>query len=319
VERAKLSEALRRESEDPFSVAFREVKKRLYGASSPWARTPTLKGLEALGPEDLKAFHARLYHPAAIRLAVSGDFEPQAMLRRLERAFGGWRPPAAPAPEVAPAPPAPAPGVVLMDRASLTQATVLVGTLTAARGRGASFNRDVYAMDVANFILGGGGFNSRLMREIRSNRGLAYGAESAYQFGTSRGWFLAFTQTGTGTTAEATRILLEEIKRAAAQPPTEEEVALAKESLVKNFVFNYRSPAQVAKTASVQAAEGYPGDYLATYLDRVRAVTPADCQAVMKKYLRRGDLTVFVLGPGDTLKAPLSAFGAVEVVPVPEP
>ncbi len=319
VEKAKLIEGLRRVEEDPFGVSLREMKKRLYGAASPWARTARVADLEALGPADLAAFHARYFCPGGVILAASGDFDPKALERALAGAFAAWKPGRPGYPAVAPAPQGATPGVLLMDKPGLTQTTVLVGQLTAPRGTGAAFNRDTYAMDVANFYFGGGDFSSRLMREIRSNRGLAYGAGSTVNFGTSRGFLIAYTQTAPETTAQTLEVLRREFTRAAAEPPSGQELAGAKESLVNQFVFRYQNAGQIVSRAAVQEMEGYPADYLATYLERVKAVTAQDCRAVFAKYVKPAELTYFVLGPAGPLKEPLAAFGEVEVQKVPQP
>ncbi|OYV67322.1 MAG: hypothetical protein B7Z74_09765, partial [Deltaproteobacteria bacterium 21-66-5] len=223
--------------------------------------------------EDCEAFHRRYFHPNDTILAVAGDFDPTVMTAELQRLFEGWKPEKEEYPPVAPAPERPAPGVLLMDKPDLTQTTVLVGELSGRRGRGAEFNRDVYAMDVMNFILGGGGFTSTLTREIRSSRGLAYTAGSMVSFGTDRGDFVAYCQTGVPTTAEVCGLMRKAVAEATAAPPSAQDLEIAKSSLLNKFVFNYQNSGQIVYRAALQEFFGYPEDYMATYGKRIRAVT----------------------------------------------
>jgi predicted Zn-dependent peptidase len=319
IEKSQMEEEIRRQNEDPWEVSFREMKKALYGDDSPWARTPTLKSVEGLTREECEAFHRRYFHPNDTILAVAGDFDPKAMTGELQRLFGGWRPEKVEYPPVAPAPERPTPGLILMDQPHLTQATVLAGELTGRRGRGARLNGDIYALDVMNFILGGGGFTSMLTREIRSSRGLAYTAGSMVSFGTDRGDFVAYCQTGLPTTAEVCGLIRRAVAEATAAPPSAEELETAKSSLLNKFVFNYQNSGQIVHRAALQEFFGYPEDYMATYSQRIQAVTAQDCLAVARKYLHPGDFTYFVLGPAKELAPSLRPFGAITVQPLPEP
>lgn len=319
VERAKMAEALKRQNDEPFPAAEREFRKALYGPDSPWARTPSLKGLSALSPEDLAAYHARFFQPGTTVLAVSGDFDAARLAKEIAVVFGSWKSGKVEVPAVAPAPAESPTGVLLLDKPDLTQATVLVGELAGKRFEGGALNPDRYPMEVLNNILGGAGFNSTLMREIRSNRGLAYDAGSFYTFGADRGFFVAYSQTGVETTPQVIGLIRDLVGRAAQEPPTASEIGLARDSLLNRFVFRYDRSTGVVDEAALLALRGFPADYLATYCDRIRAVTEKDALAVAKKILRPGKQKIVVLGPAKVLLEPLKAFGPVTVIPLPEP
>jgi zinc protease len=319
IERAKMMESIRREFDRPITIAVKEFYQALYGGDSPWARRTTVKDVMSIKREDMAAFHARYFHPNATILAVAGDFDPKAMEKMLTKAFRTWKKEKVDYPTVAGAPAEENPGVTLVNKPELTQTTVLVGELTAPRGRGRTFNRDVYAMDVMNFILGGGGFNSILMREIRSNRGLAYGAGSFYSFATVRGIFGAYTQTGVKTTAQASALMKQAFERMASKPPTADELKIAKDNLINKFVFNYQTASQIADRAAHLEFYGYPADYMATYTDHISKVTPADCRKVAEKYLHPDKMSWLVLGPADALKQGMGKLGEVSIKPLPKP
>lgn len=319
VEKAKMVEEIRRQNEEPWQVGMRELAKSLYGADSPWARTPTVKGVEALGPADLAAFHDRYFQPDGIILAAAGDFDAKALAAQLTGLFKGWRRGNAEYPAVTPAPAGDKGGVVLVDRGDLTQTTVMVGELSGKRGSGPTFNQDRYAMDVMNFILGGGGFTSTLTREIRSNRGLAYAAGSYYSFGTDRGQFAAYCQTGVPTTGQVCGLIRDAFTQVTQQPPSEKDLQLAENSLINKFVFNFQNSGQIVLQAAMQEFYGYPKDFMTTYTEKIRTVTAEDCVRVAQKYVKPDGLTYLVYGPAKKLEPDMKAFGTPEVRPLPEP
>jgi predicted Zn-dependent peptidase len=303
LERAKTIDDLRRQNESPWGTARREIRKVLYGPESPWARTPTTRGVQRIDRADLVACHRRYFHPNTTILAAAGDFDPARLEARLREAFRGWPPEAVPYPTVAPAPTQERARVVIMNRGDLTQATVLVGELGGRRGRGPTFNQDRYAMDVMNFILGGGGFISTLTREIRSQRGLAYAASSSYSFGTDRGAFMVAVQTNVATAGQVLDLIAQALREVTERPPGPAELAMAKRSLVNEFVFTFQNSGQIVQQAALMDFYGYPRDYLATYTQRIEQVTAADVLRVARKYVRPRELTAFLLGPAQPLAA----------------
>jgi zinc protease len=319
IEKARISEELKRQNEEPWLISDIETKKLLYGPASPWARTPKVQDVEKISREDVLAFHARYFTPSGTLIAAAGDFDPERLSREITELLGGWPARKVDLPPVAAAPAEDKPSVVVMDKPDLTQATLFVAELCGKRGRAEGFNQDRYAMDVMNFILGGGGFTSRLTKEIRSNRGLAYTVRSSYSFGTDRGTFAARCQTGVGTTAEACSVIRDTVKAMTEKPPSDEELALAKESLLNVFVFNYQNAGRIVLQSAIQDFYGFPADYMASYPERIGRVTADDCLKVAQKYLHPDRMTTVVLGPAQKLKEPMQSFGTVEVKALPEP
>jgi len=318
-ERAGLLEERRRRAEAPFDFSREEFRKLLYGPKSPWARTPSAAGLAALSREDCLAFYRARYTPSRTVLAVAGDFDILAFRRRLAGLFGSWAAEGDPEPLFAPAPEVSPRGIFLMDKPDLTQATILMGELTGKRIVDGAVNPDRYPLDVLNHILGGGGFNSMLMREIRSNRGLAYGTGSFYSLGKDRGVFVAFCQTALENTGAVIGLLRQQIAAAAARPPASADLARSKSSLVKAFVFDGREPAEAVKRAAVMGIQGYPADYRARYAGQVEDVFSEEVLAAARRTLHPEEMLLFVLGPADALEEPLKAYGEVTILPMPEP
>jgi zinc protease len=319
VERSKLLETLKRQNEDLLDAAKRELKKRLYGDRSEWARTPTLKGVQGITKEDLAAFHARYFKPGAAILAVSGDFSPEQMVKRIEGLFGAWPKEAVLYPSIAPVTDKTPPQVVIFDRPDLAQVEIFCGELTGRRFEGGKLNPDRYPLAVLSHMIGGAGFNSILMREIRSNRGLAYRVGSLYTFGTDRGVFGVYGDTGVESASQVVELMREVLAQAAKAPPQEKDIALIKDNLINQFAFEFDPTPKIVDKAATMEMQGFPEDYLTTYCDKLRAVAAVDLQETAKKYIHPASQTLVVIGPAKSLQEPLAKFGTVVVEPLPEP
>jgi len=302
--RRQAQEAVRRQDDVPSSVARRTLDAALFPAH-PFGRTPTLATLAAVSRDDLLATWRQRVNPDALWLAVTGDFDRAALLADLQRLFGDWQPSGlATVQELPPLNPPLPPALWLVAKA-VPQTTILLGEVGISKD-----NPDLQAVRVMNYILGGGGFNSRLMREIRSNRGLAYSVYSYYQIGRHLpGPFLAGGETKSGSTVEVLRLMRAEMERLRSQPVSEEELQLARESLVNSFVFAFDNTHDVVTQSMRLDYYGYPADYLETYRDKLSAVTAADVLRVAQRYLDPGQQAIVLVGDPDSFDAPLEGFG----------
>jgi zinc protease len=224
--------------------------------------------------------------------AVSGAFVRADMLRKLEAAFAGWP---GPRPVVPPVPPtiSPAPQGLYRIEKDVNQGRVSVGLPAVRRD-----SPDVYALEVMNEILGGGGgFTSRIMKTVRSNEGLAYSAGSALSFGVYYpGRFRAAFQSKSRTVAHATELVLQEIRKIREAPVTQEELDTVKKSLIETFPSNFTTPAQAMAIFASDELTNRDPSYWTTYRDRIRAVTPADVQRVARAHVLPERLIVLVVG-----------------------
>lgn len=308
--RKQAIEGIRRQNDEPGEIASRALMQALYG-DHPLGRTPTVASVSSVGRGDLVDFHRRYFHPNNLWLAVSGDFDRAALLALIERTLGDW-PRAEFTPQAIPPVAAAAAPVVLVGEKNIPQTTILIGELGIDKDA-----PDLHAVRVMNHILGGGGFNSRLMREVRSNRGLAYSVYSYFQVGRRLpGPFIAGCETKSTSTIEVVRLL----RRLTAQMREEEvstgELALAKESLINSFVFAFTDSHEVVSQLLRLDFYDYPPGYLETYRDRVAAVTAGDVLRAARKRLHPERQTLVLVGDASAFDADPADLG-LPVKPIP--
>ncbi len=303
-----------RQNDNPQSIVFRELRDVVWGADSPYARTPTYATLANIGRDDLVAWHQRDYHPNRVVLGLVGDFDSDKALDLVRRAFGDWArgPAVEPVPEHLPD--HASSGVFVAEKSDINQSNIAMGHLGILRS-----NPDFYAVEVMNEILGGGG-SSRLYREVRTKKGLAYAV-----FGRAGsdwdhpGLTLLFTTTKVSTTGEAIAALLEEAKGMVSRPPTEDEVAKAKQTILASFVFQVDSPQALLRQFLTFEYFGYPLDRLAEYRKKIEAVTTDDVRRAAATYLEPQNFSIVVVGPAQGRDSDLSEFGPVKPLDISIP
>jgi len=298
-----------RQNDEPDDIVFREFAKVVYGKDSPYARTPTFASLGRIERRDLVAWHETYYHPERVVLGLTGDFRRDEALKLVREAFGDWpRGAAVPTVDV-PYRKEPAPGVYYAEKNDMTQSDVIMGGLGIVRN-----NPDFFAVEVMNHVLSGG-FASRLFANVRSKKALAYAVFGQVGDGWDHpGLTSLFLTTKTQTTGAGIEALLVEARNMTAEPPTDDEVAKARQAILNSFVFNSDSKRKVLTQQLRFEYFGYPLDWLSRYRAGVEAVTTAEVRAVAAKYLHPDQFAILVVGPSKGTDKPLSTFG--RVIPV---
>jgi len=234
--RLQAQEHLRRQNDNPGSISRRLLMKALY-PDHYLGRTATEQSLAAITRQDLVDFHETYFVPNNLWIAVSGDFDQDTLLEALNKELGDWPQGHAPEQQLPPVK-APDAGLIQLAAKDLPQTSILIGDLGLSKE-----NPDQYAVRVLNYILGGGGFNSRMMREIRSNRGLAYSAYSYFQVGRRLpGPFVAGTETKNVSVVPALSLTREIMNDLRDNPVTDEELQLAKESQINSSFLVLKTP-----------------------------------------------------------------------------
>jgi zinc protease len=178
-------------------------------------------------------------------------------------------------------------------------------------------NPDQLAIRVMNAILGGSGFNSRLMREIRSNRGLAYSVYSYYMIGRKLpGSFITSGESKNASAMLMTSIMLDEMEKIRRELVSEEELTLAKESRVNSFVFAFTDIHDVLTQQMRLDFYGYPEGYLQTYREKVMTITREDVLRVAKTYLQPGKMVIVLVGRPEGLESTAEILKrSIKIVP----
>jgi zinc protease len=305
IARKHLIEGLRRQNDDPKEIAGREIIKAIY-AGHPLGVVPTFESARAITRQDMIAFHRRFFRADNMILAISGDFDRNAILVELNAAFGK---PATAGPLALTEIPQPAQlfkPEVFYGKKQVNQTVIRMGHLGITKD-----NPDLYALRVLDYILGGS-FTSRLTMEIRTNQGLAYNVDSRFDVGRRfTGTFMAETETKAESTVKAITLMKEIISGMTQEPVTDQELKSAREYIINSFMFGFTSPSTIVNQRARLEFYGYPAGYLEAYRANIASVTKETVLTAARKYLRPEAFKLVVVGDAGKFDKPLSLFGTV--------
>jgi len=291
--RQQLMEQVRRRLDNPAAIAEQLMLEHLY-PDHPLGRKPTLETLDSIRRADLLYLHQHYFGPGNMYVAISGDIDADEAVQIIDASFSAWEneTESAEVPALKEVVDEGESGPVIVTQRPLSQTTIRLVERGIKRD-----NPDVYAVEIMNYILGGGGFNSRLMREIRSNRGLAYSVFSHFSVGRRlEGAFFAGCETKAESVSEAVGLFATIMQELRAERITEEELQLAKQSQINSFVFRFENIHSLVTTVMEYAFYGYPEDYLTRYREHIRQVTVHDVQRVAQKYLHPERQAIILVG-----------------------
>lgn len=310
--RGREVENVRRRRDDPGRLAYAEFNRLLFGDHPVgWEFTEEDLSPVRFNREALLAAHARIFCRENLMLGVAGDLEWAEAETILASFVARWPRCTSEVPE----PPEPEirdePGVWLLP-AEVPQSTVVMAHPAPLRQEDSP---RFVASRIANQILGGGGFSSRLMSRVRIEEGYAYSVSSLWTTPERYDGLVGATvQTGSGTTVAAIRSILETIQEMREAPPTDGEVSDAVDALVNGWAFNFDSPSQVVLRRMSFRVSKLPDDWLTRYLERVQAVVPADVHDVVREFVHPDRMMILVVGDPDALDLPLDTLGPVRTL-----
>ncbi len=291
-EKQRLIAAIREAEADPSSVAGKAFYRALYG-THPYAQDEAGEpaAIERLTRGDVQTFYRAHYSAPNAVISLMGDItraEAEAIAARLAAGLSRST--------VVPALPKPVPAAASDKRIAhpSTQSHVLVGAVGVARN-----DPDFFPLFVGNYVLGGGGFDSRLLKEVRDKRGYAYSAYSYFLPLGEAGPFELGLQTKHEQTDDALKVAQATLRQFIAEGPSEAELTQAKANLTGGFPLRIDSNKKILDYLSTIGFYKLPLDYLDTWVDKVNAV---DVAAVKQAFARRIDpdrlVTVVVGGAG---------------------
>lgn len=311
--KGELFDAISRRNDDVGDIAARESAKMAYGANNPYAADPEYATVAAVTRQDLQAWYQQYVQPNNIILGVVGDFDSAAMEAKIREAFGAWpKGPGVTEPKIAFQPGRP--GYYLVSKDDVNQSTIEMVDLGTTRD-----NPDYYAINVFNEAFGGG-FSSRLFRNIRTAQGLAYSVGGAIGARYDHPGIVRMNMgTKSGTTIESIQALYQQIDDLQKNPISQEEVQRAKDSILNSFVFNFDSPDKVLRERMAYEFYGYPPDFLEQFRAGIEKVQVEDVARIIPKYLHKDQLKVLVVGNAAEFDKPLSSLGPVTNVDIAIP
>jgi len=272
--------SLRQREEDPSFLAGRAFKKEVFG-EHPYGRLieGSTNTLDTITKDDLSAFYSGFFLPNNAILSIAGDLTTGELDSVMKKYLGVWKKADLPLVPRADIEGKKAKSVIKIDR-DLTQANIIVGHLGISRD-----NPDYYAVSVMNYMLGGGGFSSRLMQSVRDKMGLAYDVHSFFSAYKEEGSFQIGIQTKNESANVALDEILRQIERMRSEMVSDEELSDAKAYLTGSFSRRLDTSRKIADFFASAEFHGLGADYIKKYPAYINSVTKEDVLRVAKKYL----------------------------------
>ena len=298
----------RRRNDTPGSVLNRAWSQVLVGDHPLGRSLVTPQEIAGFTPERFRWVQERLFCPQNFVIGVSGDFQERQIIAALERQFRGWTSCKPGLRDVPPLQFAQGPRIVLLEK-DVNQTNIRMGHGGGVR---VADNPDYFASQVADFLLGGSGFTSRLLSRVRSDSGFAYSAFSSWGADTKReDQFFAGAQIRAEKTVAGIGLMRNTIGSMATEPVTAQDVKLAQDNEVNSFVFRFENASQVVAQQLSYAVDGLPANWFDIYLRGIQAVTPQQVLQVSQRYLHPDKMVIVVVGKPSSFDKALSALGQV--------
>ncbi len=292
-EKARVIAGIKEGETLPGTIADKLFYRTIYG-NHPYGLPVSgeVETVQKLTRDDLMAFYRTHYAATGAVVTMIGDVSRAEAEAIAEQLTGQLPRESAP-----PAPPAVAPladGVVKRIAHPATQAHIMIGAPAMRRA-----DPDFFALHVGNYILGGGGFDSRMLIEIRQKRGLAYSAYSYFAPMRQEGPFLIGLQTKKEDAETALRVAQETLARFLDQGPSAAELTQAKNNLILGFPLRIDSNRKILQQLGVIGFYDLPADYLDQYTRNVAAVSAAQIRDAFRRHVDPARLAVVMVGAPD--------------------
>ncbi len=291
IERDRTVAALKEAYTRPGTVAQRRFAAAVHGGH-PYGNEADEASLSAIQVADMRAFHARYLDSCRARVSVVGALNRAQAEQRVLQLLAGL-----PASKPCPSLPAVAEVPALTQAQTVrvpfdsAQAHVLMGQPGYKRN-----DPDFFALTVGNYILGGGGFVSRLTEQVREKRGLSYSVYSYFAPGLHAGPFAVGLQTRPDQADQALQVAREVVRTFVAEGPTEAELKAAKGNLIGSFPLRLDSNRKLLDNLANMAWHELPLDYLDTWTQAVERVTVQDIRAAFQRKLQPDRMVTVTVG-----------------------
>jgi zinc protease len=304
-ERRQRIEGLRIQRTTPDFLATERLRRVLFGKHPYAIVAPKEDQVAAYRRNQLEEFYRHNYSPANALLILVGDFSSEPMLEQVEKIFGAWKAPA-PAPQKSPAPPRHSGRQVhLVHLPGSVQTQVLVGNLAITRG-----DPDWYRLVLANSIYGGA-FHSRLVMNIREQKGYTYSPRSGISALREFGYFTVHAAVRNEVAAATLTEIFYEMDRIRSLPVTAQELESARSYLSGVFSLGVATQEGALSQLSTVYLDRLPEDYLETYRARIHALTAEDILAASRRHFDSANEQIVLVGDRAQISEQAALFGPI--------
>ncbi|WP_326568516.1 pitrilysin family protein [Amycolatopsis rhabdoformis] len=305
-ERERLIERIAVSRTQPRTIAREALQKQRYGDHPVTREVPQADDVAVVTPEQVRALHAASVLPRGSVLVIVGDIDPDTVPAELERALGGWASDRS-ALVLPPLPELTGGNVLLVPRAGAVQSQIRLSAQTVART-----HPDYAALQLANLAFGGY-FSSRLVENIREDKGYTYGAHSGFEFTGENAVVNVDADTANEVTAAALLETRYELARLGLVPPTAEEVESVRQYAIGSLLTSTSSQSGLAGQIMALATTGLGVEWLQEHPARLAAVTGEQVAEAALEYFAPKRFTGVVVGDAELLAPKLTALGDVTV------
>jgi len=306
-ERRNAAEAVRLERSSPAFLASERFRSVLFGQHPYAVVAPTEEQVEAVTRDLLTAFHLTHFSPSNALLLAVGDFSPSRLVEQLDSAFHGWT-----GGDVEQADETPLPShfgrhVFLVHTPGSVQAQILAGNLAITRE-----HPDWLPLTLANAIYGGA-FHSRLVANIREQKGYTYSPRSGLNSLRRHGYFGIHAAVRNEVVAATLTEIFYELDRIRALPVRPDELADAQAYLSGVFSLGIATLDGLAGQLATLYLYDLPEDYLETYRERIRAFTAGDILTAARFHFDSANTQIVIAGDADQIESQARLFGDIQV------
>lgn len=294
--RSQLKDSLLRRNDSVPGLGMRKTKEYAY-KNHLRGRSPNITSLEKVRKEDLLNYHKRLIGAPKVNALLSGNSDPTKIQTKLTQllsktqtykplpysdiVYEDWKKDFQNLPS----------DIVLVEKETNQSIVLITGVMPPHN------HPDFYAIQLLNYILGGGGFNSYFMTEIRNNKGLAYSTTSHIVFERTHGLFLAYTLTKNESVGEVLKLMENILSQDTINSIKDHELQRAKNAIVNQFVFLFENNQKILANQVRFDDHDMPRDYLKKYRSEMEAVSLKDLQRVGRLYFNSSNLRTVITGP----------------------
>ncbi len=300
-------------SAEPRYIVEKEFRRRLYGRH-PYSRTVVgeIKDVDALVVDDLQNWWQEFVRPDSAVLIIAGDIQAEQAFELAKETFGSWQVntprPERNLPQLERLGPM---HIYLVDKPGSTQSQIRLGH------RGITRHDDGYFVSRLVSSYFGWGFDSRLNKSIRVEKGLTYHVWGSYIAQRFAGDFQVGTFSKTESTAQTIQAVIDEIKRLKADAPSRDELENNRSYILGSFVRDRETPQQIAGDLWLIESQQLGSDYLERLLAGIATAKTDDCMRLITGTIDLRNLVIVVVGDAGKLKEPLEKIAPVTVVESP--